>query len=310
MLRAKSLLASLMVITFAIAVPAAALDHIGLPPTGSSFRVEADAPETMGLLAADLSAYAGLGTWVDMFNAWPWDNPGKAAKAMAGRGVTTLYLETSNYRKANDLYRPTQMGKFLEAAHANGMKVVAWYVPGFSNMKRDKRRSKAAIDFRSPLGEAFDSFALDIEATAVRDISTRNARAVRLSEHLRDYVGNGYPMGAIVPEAGALYWPSFPYSDINKSFDVFLPMAYYTYRVNGAAAVRSFTNNNVSTIRKATGDPDVPIHVIGGLGGVGTVREIKAFVNKLIDKGVSGGSFYDFPITKDREWEVLAKLAS
>lgn len=299
-----------MVVPLAIAVPAAALDHIGLPPAGSSTRVQADAPRTTGILATDLSAYAALGTWVDMFNKWPWDNPGKAAKAMARRGVTTLYLETSNYRKANDLYRPTKMGRFLEAAHANGMQVVAWYVPGFSNMKRDKRRSKAAIDFRSPLGESFDSFALDIEATVVRDISTRNARAIRLSEHLRHYVGNGYPMGAIVPEAGALYWPSFPYADIDESYDVFLPMAYYTYRVNGAAAVRSFTSKNVSAIRKATGNPDVPIHVIGGLGGVGTVREMRAFVNKLIDKGVRGGSFYDFPITRDREWEVLTKLAS
>lgn len=299
-----------MVVPLAIAVPAAALDHIGLPPAGSSTQVQADAPRTTQILATDLSAYAGLGTWVDMFNKWPWDNPGKAVRAMARRGVTTLYLETSNYQKANDLYRPTRMGRFLEAAHANGMQVVAWYVPGFSNMKRDKRRSKAAIDFHSPLGESFDSFALDIEATAVRDISTRNTRAIRLSEHLRDYVGSNYPMGAIVPEAGALYWPSFPYADINESFDVFLPMTYYTYRVSGAAAVRSFTNNNVATIRRATGDPDVPIHVIGGLGEVGTVREIKAFVNKLIDKGVSGGSFYDFPITKDREWEVMANLAS
>lgn len=244
-----------------------------------------------------------------MFNRWPWDNPGKAAKTMAKKGVTTLYLETSNYSKANDLYRPTQMGRFIEAAHANGMKVVAWYVPGFENMKKDKRRSRAAIDFESPNGETFDSFAMDIEATPVRDIPTRNRRAVRLSEHIRDYVGPTYALGAIVPEAGALYWPSFPYTSLHKSYDVFLPMAYYTYRVKGAPAVRTFIADNITAIRNETGDASVPIHVIGGLGGAGTVREVKAFANKLIDKKVMGGSFYDFPITTNREWEVLARLA-
>lgn len=307
-MRARSLLVSLVVLPLAIAVPATAVDPLGLRPTESR-PAAAPTPDPLSTLAGKLSAYRHLGTWVDMFNAWPWDNPGKAAKAMARRGVTTLYLETSNYRKANDLYRPTQMGRFLEAAHASGLKVVAWYVPGFTNMKKDKRRSKAAIDFRSPAGDAFDSFALDIEATAVRDIAKRNARAIRLSEHLRGYVGNDYPMGAIVPEAGALYWPSFPYADLRGSYDVFLPMAYYTYRVSGAAAVRSFTQKNVTTIRDATGDPNVPIHVIGGLGGAGTKREARAFANKVLDTGVHGGSFYDFPITTEREWEVLARLA-
>lgn len=309
MLHTRSISVSLVVLLLALAVPANAFDPFGMR-TGQSrgSRQAVRVSKQVGVLP-DLDSYDKLGAWVDMFNKWPWDNPGKVVKAMARRGVTTLYLETSNYNKANDIYRPTQMSKILEAAHAIGMDVVAWYVPGFQNMKRDKRRSKAAVDFRSKNGERFDSFAMDIEATPVRDIATRNRRAVRLSRYLREHVGGKYPLGAIVPEAGALYWPSFPYKELRPLYDVFLPMAYYTYRVDGATAVKRWIANNIETIRRETGDARVPIHVIGGLGGAGTVREVKAFVQKLIDKKVMGGSFYDFPITTNAEWKALARLA-
>lgn len=296
-------------LALALVFPSNSIDPFGLrrrtePPTGGTRPLGATAPA-----ATDLSPYKHLGAWVDMFNEWPWDNPGKAVGAMARRGVTTLFLETSNYRKANDLYRPTQMGSFVEKAHAKGLQVVAWYVPGFDRMRKDRRRSLAAIDFRSPGGEAFDSFALDIEATAVADIETRNARAVRLSSQIREHVGPDYTLGAIVPEANAAYWPSFPYSDLVTHYDVFLPMAYYTHRVSGRAAVEAWTADNIRTVRQATGRPRLPVHVIGGLGGEGTVRELKGFVATLEDKNAKGGSFYDFPITTNREWEVLAGLA-
>lgn len=309
MLRARSISVSLVVLLLAVAVPANALDPFGMRIPDQRKPKRSERPTAPSGVLPSLNSYDALGGWIDMFNAWPWDNPGKAVKAMARRGVTTLYLETSNYSKANDIYRPRQMSKMLEAAHAIGMDVVAWYVPGFKNMKRDKRRSKAAVDFKSKNGERFDSFAMDIEATPVRDIATRNRRAIRLSRFIRDHVGRTYPLGAIVPEAGALYWPSFPYSQLRPHYDVFLPMAYYTYRVDGAVAVKSWIANNINTIRRETNDSKVPIHVIGGLGGAGTTREAKAFVQKLLDKRVLGGSFYDFPITTDAEWRALARLA-
>lgn len=256
------------------------------------------------------AAYRGLGTWVDMYDAPPWRYPRRAVRKMSENGVRTLYLETANYRKPKDrrLYRPVAMAAMLDAAHAHGIKVVAWYVPGFKNLRRDFRRVKAALDFETETGQRFDSFALDIEATLVPDIQIRNERALRLSRRIRDAVGPDYALGAIVPEAGALYWPDFPYRGLASSYDVFLPMAYYSYRTSGASGVYSFISNNIDAVRSETGDANVPVHVIGGIAEDSTPREVGAHVRAAIDKNAYGTSLYDFPTTTPRQWRKLSEV--
>jgi hypothetical protein len=257
----------------------------------------------------DLSPYKHLGTWIDMYNKWPWDNPKMAVGAMAKQGASTLYLQTSNWGKDRDLYRPRALGRFVDAAHDKGMKVVAWYVPEFKNLRKDWRRTKAAIDFETKNGERFDSFALDIEATVVNDILRRNTRLMRLTETIRRYVGESYALGAITPEAGARYWPSFPYASLAKYYDVFLPMGYFSYRVNGKKAVSRYTAYNIATIREATGQSSIPIHFIGGIAGETSVREVAGFVETVRSHGIAGASYYDFPITTQAEWDKLSAIA-
>ena len=229
---------------------------------------------------------------------------------MSEKGVRTLYLETANYRKPKNrrLYRPAAMAAMVDAANEHGIKVVAWYVPGFKNLRRDFRRTVAALDFETDAGNGFDSFALDIEATLVSDIETRNRKARRLSRRIRDAVGADYPLGAIVPEAGALYWPNFPYRGLANTYDVFLPMAYYSYRTSGASGVYSFISNNVEAVRSETGDANVPVHVIGGIAEDSTPREVAAHVRAAVDAGAQGTSLYDFPTTTPRQWRKLAEV--
>ena len=183
----------------------------------------------------DTSAYQGLGTWVDIWDGAQWAKPEAAVARMRDLGVTTLYLETSNYSQAVDLLRPAALGRFVDAAHANGLRIVAWYLPSFANVARDLRRSLAAVRFRSPKGEAFDSFALDIEAKVVPSAAKRSVRLLGLSRALRKAVGPDYPLGAIIPaprgmELNPKYWPRFPYEGLAKTYDVFMPMGYFTYR--------------------------------------------------------------------------------
>ena len=54
----------------------------------------------------DLSAYTGLGTWVDLYDHQVLANPEVQVAKMAKRGVGTLYLETSNYRSSRGISRP------------------------------------------------------------------------------------------------------------------------------------------------------------------------------------------------------------
>ncbi len=74
--------------------------------------------------------FAGLGTWVDIYSA-EWADPEAAVAAMAQHGVRTLYLETGNYSHAAPVFRPNDAGRFIDAAHAAGLRVVAWYLPSF-----------------------------------------------------------------------------------------------------------------------------------------------------------------------------------
>src|SRR6476620_12721467 len=77
-----------------------------------------------------LAPYAGLGTWLDIYATSYWDNPERQAAAMARDGVKTLYLQTGNYsQQANR----AGLGRFIDAAHAHGIRVVAWYLPSFAH---------------------------------------------------------------------------------------------------------------------------------------------------------------------------------
>src|SRR5579859_3338794 len=76
------------------------------------------------------SPFRGLGTWVDIYGT-EWADPEAAVAAMAQHGVKTLYLETGNYSHPAPVYRPAEAGRFIDAAHAAGMRIVAWYLPSF-----------------------------------------------------------------------------------------------------------------------------------------------------------------------------------
>jgi hypothetical protein len=169
---------------------------------------------------AGLSAYEGLGAWIDIYDARPWAHPVAATDRLQRRGVRTIFLQTSNYGARHGIVRPRRMTQFLQAAHRRHMDVVAWYVPSFSRLKRDLRRSLRAIRFRSG-GERFDGFGLDIEATRVGNISVRNERLLRLSDRIRRKAGNGYPLAAVTPDPlASLYWPRFPWAPVARRYDV------------------------------------------------------------------------------------------
>ena len=262
----------------------------------------------------DVSSYEGLGTWVDIWDGTVLSRPEAAVARMRDLGVTTLYLETSNYSQAVDLVRPSVLGRFLDAAHANDIRVVAWYLPSFKNVPRDLRRSLAAIRFRSPKGESFDSFALDIEATVVHPAKKRSARVLALSGLLRKTVGSRYPLGAIIPAPVGMdllpkYWPGFPYAGLAKTYDAFLPMGYFTYRTKTGAATRAYTEANVELLRTRTGDDSIVVHAIGGLAGSATIAQVRAFAGAAADQGAVGASLYDYATTSAAQWRALSAAA-
>jgi hypothetical protein len=262
---------------------------------------------------APITAYRGLGTWVDLYDSSAWKDPAAAVDDMASHGVRTLYIETANYHWPVAINQPKTMDLFIQECHAHQIKVVAWYLPGFKDLAKDYRRSKAAIEYRTPDGQKFDSFALDIEGSTVKPASTRSARLKTLSAQIRKLVGRAYPLGGIIPSPVGMtinssYWPGFPYRDVAAVYDVIVPMGYYTYHGDGYTHAYNETRENVRIVREQTGRPMIPIHLIAGVGDKSSVGETTAYVRALRETGCLGGGMYDWSTTHDADWRALANV--
>lgn len=260
--------------------------------------------------APSLQAYRGAGVWVDIFDNALWASPERQVRRMQADGIRTLYLQTSNSSQQYAIYRPDRTARFLEAAHARGIKVVAWYLPTLANPARDASRSVAAIRFRTPRGHRFDSFALDVEATTVRSASVRNARLLSLSNRIRTAAGSRFPLGAIIPSPRGMemhpsYWPGFPYRELRRYYDVFVPMVYTTYHVDGAAAARLDTTRALDILRSKAGAPAPPIHLIAGIADRLSGAESLAVVRVAREYGLLGASMYDMQTMGPEDWKAL-----
>jgi hypothetical protein len=261
-----------------------------------------------------IEPYRGLGTWIDIYDDDAWDRPVSTVRSMAEHGVRTIYLQTSNFNRGKPFVHLEGVEAILDAAHRHGMRVVAWYLPGFRNLGLDLHRAIRSIRFRTAAGNGFDSFAMDIESPEVRRPRLRTARLLKLSAWLRRAVGADYSLGAIVASPRRLrsdpwFWPGFPWQRLARTYDVFLPMTYYTYRVSGRDGAAWYTAKNVVIIRQETEGMEVPIHVIGGISFDATGAETRGFVDAVRERDVIGASYYTFPgITRD-QWKALRALS-
>ncbi len=55
---------------------------------------------------------------------------------------------------------------------------------------------------------------------------------------------------------------------VAELYDVIVSMGYYTFHVKGYAATYAETLRNVAIVREKTGDPGVPINLIGGIARI------------------------------------------
>jgi hypothetical protein len=278
----------------------------------------------LGLLPASPAAavtsagrpFADAGSWVSIFSGDAvWDHPREHVARMHRAGVHTLFLQTASSTSpvGSQVYRPTQVARFLQAAHARGMRVVAWYLPPMRDVGREYRRAMAAVDFRTPGGQRFDAFALDIEPSGTTPTGTlRNDNLRRLSNRLRTAVGPTYKLGAIVPSPIGLslspkFWPDFPYATIGRFYDVVLPMSYSTYRVSGPTATYDYTMGNIAFLRSVLG-PTVSLHMIGGNAAASGRAETRAFVQACNDALVAGASMWHYTAYGDEDWQEMSAL--
>ena len=262
---------------------------------------------------ADSSVFGGLGTWVDIYDGAVYAAPGRTAQRIAARDVKTVWIETANDGAKVDVVDPVRLGRVVDALHARGVRVVGWYLPGHVKPALDLRRALAMLSFNTSTGGSFDGVALDIESTKLRNVSLRSQRAVALTRQLRAAAGDT-PL-AIVPfnprglERRPATWPRFPWADLAASADAFAPMVYTGGGLKGFDATYGYVTRALRLLRVNTGDPDVQIHVAGGVADRLGPDELAGFVAAVADDGDTiGVSLYDWMTTPPRTWKALAPL--
>jgi hypothetical protein len=263
---------------------------------------------------ADAAVFGGLGTWIDIYDGGVFAAPERTAAQIAARGVETVWVETANYHAAADVMNPARLERLLEALHASGVTVVAWYLPGHVNPALDTRRALAMLRFRTPNGEAFDGVALDIESTKLKNVGLRTRRAIALAQRVR--VEAPQTPLAIIPfnprglERHPRTWPGFPWAELAATTDAFAPMVYTGASVKGFDATYGYVTRALRLLRIATADPDVSIHVAGGVADRLGPAELAGFAAAVSDDGATVGvSLYDWVTTGPQAWRILASLS-
>jgi hypothetical protein len=289
----------------------------------SSLSVPSSVSPVSAADGPSIRAFRGLGTWVDVYDYGPAFQSSAAALPavtpaniddMARLGVRTLYLQAAqdDTRSQGLIIDRALVGRMLRRAHRQGMKVVAWYLPHFGDVDRDLRYVRALYDFRSG-GQRFDGLALDIEWTSdVKDTGKRNDALLSLARRARSLV-RSVPLGAIVLEPVLLedintnYWPNFPWKKLRPSFDVWLPMSYWTNRSSDSGWKDAFryTTENIRRVRANLDDRDAAVHPIGGIADGATPADLKAFTDAAKQRHAIGWSLYDYVTTTSSAWPRL-----
>lgn len=261
-------------------------------------------------VVGDLAPYAGLGTWVDVYD-WshykdtvPTVGPDQVDQ-MAAEGVQTLFIQTAKHDTPDMILERDLLDPIIARAHAHGIRVVAWYLPTLEDVDNDLNRLVASANLD------VDGLAVDIESRKVADADDRSARLIDLSRRLREALP-GRALGAIVMPPVQMevvntnFWPGFPWREIAPYYDVWQTMGYWTDRKqsSGYRDPYVYTDENLRRLRANLGNPTAPVSPVGGVGANGN-GDIEAFLRAAVEHGAMGGSIYDWRTTKPEAWPAL-----
>jgi hypothetical protein len=92
--------------------------------------------------------------------------------------------------------------------------------------------------------------------------------------------------------------------------DAFAPMVYTGGALKGFDATYGYVTRALRLLRTQTGNPDVQIHVAGGVADRMGPEELAGFVAAVSDDGGAlGVSLYDWATTRPAAWRALKPLS-
>jgi len=260
-----------------------------------------------------VAPYAGLGSWVDVYD-WSATYGGSAfgiadVDRMASLGVQTMYIQVTRWDAPTLILEPDHLVPLISRARTDGMHVVAWYLPDLEDIDNDLQRLLAAAQL------PVDGLAVDIESRKVEDVELRNQQVVSLSKALRDALPGQVLSAIVLPpvvmeDVNPNYWPNYPWAGLAPYYDVWQPMSYWTNRVGSWRDAYTYTAVDIDRVRNHIGNDQAVVHTIGGIGDKSTADDVAGMAQAAADRGCIGASLYDYRTTGDDLWPTLQTLRS
>jgi hypothetical protein len=251
----------------------------------------------------DLTAISGKGMWLTTWKTSHVDVPTVVAKAKAA-GLTSLWVRTGGSKQG--YYGDPLLHALLPAAHAAGLKVIAWDFPSMSNPARDAIRARAALKY-TVQGQKIDGFSPDIET--INEGTFNNPRRVSYYLSLVRRAARGRPVVATVMRPTAWQLKTYPYAAEAPYIDAFAPMDYWSCNEPGDLAVGSIQRlakfgKPVTVIGQSYDMADE-----GGRPGVPTAAETWRFLDSAKRAGAIGASLWTYEESGPAQWEPLTRFA-
>lgn len=228
-------------------------------------------------------------------------------------GLSHIFVEAGE--TAGGFYARKDVARLLPAAHAGGVRVIAWLTTGLFDLPRDVELSVEVATYRTPEGHGFDGIAPDIEQNMQRDAVKAYAEITRAR------LGDDRLIVGVVYPAGGWFGREYPiYSILARAFNVLAPMAYWSDKQRDYSydEVYAYTFRAVQDMRAAAGS-DYPVHLIGqmydtfGRNGTGAHspdrEDVQAALQAARDAGAVGASFFQWGTATPEEWAALRDFA-
>ena len=159
---------------------------------------------------------------------------------------------------------------------------MAWYLPGHVNPALDLRRSLAMLRFTDSVGQGFDGIGLDVEATKLRNVEAplaarRDARARGARRRQARPRSRSSPSTRAGSSGTSRSGRGSPGRSSPRRADAFAPMVYTGGAFKGFDATYGYVTRALRLLRTQTRDPDVAIHVAGGVADRLGAEELAGF---------------------------------
>jgi hypothetical protein len=253
--------------------------------------------------AGDLAALRGRSVWITPFTASGVDVAGIVRRSRQA-GLTAIWVRTGGSRQG--YYGDALLRRLVPAAHAAGLKVIAWDFPFLSDPLVDVERARRALAFRVD-GQGIDAFSPDLETTAEGTFATPRRVASYLSR-VRVLAG-GRAVVSTVPRPTDKNVRAFPYAAQAPYVDAFAAMVYWSCKEPGATAVQAV--ERLARLGRA-------VHVVGqgydmgsegGRRGLPRAAETLRFLDASRRAGAIGGSLWTAERFGPGQWGPLGTYA-